>query len=192
MDIKNATELTPRQWYLFLKLVTKYFSKEVVQSNKNPVLNKVKMQLLAQGYAETVLTRIKNGTLTSFVRMNYSDKEVGLVPIAFITGYLDRESNLLKLCHLYRPEDTHEATTVKYLFRPLSELADAEGIAKVYTESDLLMPNLTDSLETLGLEQGELDGTRIPYSRNMSESEVAEAGVKYGKRIAFNRNTRRQ
>ena len=193
MNIKNAKDLTPRQWYLFLKLVTKYYKTSVLESNKNPILNKMKMRFFAEGNAEHTLARIKNGSLVSYVYLTYDAKEDGPTPIAFTTGYVDDRRGLLRVCHLYVPEDNvYKARIVKALFTPLSRDSLENGVTRVFTTSDLLMPNLTDSLEILGLEQGEPNGTELPYGRGLDADEMSRMGSKNGKRIAFNRNSRRR
>jgi len=195
MEIKNAKDLQPRQWHLFRKYVTKYYKTSVLESNKNPVLNKAKMRLLGESYAERILNRIKSGNLVSYVALKYDDRENGLVPSAFITGYLDIEQRLLFICNLHVIEDCpFRPMTLKGLFTPMQNYAKEHGITRAYSKSDLLTPNQTDSLEILGFDQGSLNGTEIPYGFGLTEVEIDQVDVpgkrgKGGKRIAFNRNT---
>ena len=195
MEIKNAKDLQPRQSHLFRKYVTKYYKTSVLESNKNPVLNKAKMRLLGESYAERVLNRIKSGNLVSYVALKYDNRENGLIPYAFITGYLDIEQRLLFVCNLHIAEDyPFRATTLKGLFTPMQNYAKEHGITRAYAESDLLTPNQTDSLEILGFDQGSFNGTEIPYGFGLTEVEIdrVETPSKRGKgakRIAFNRNT---
>ena len=189
IKIKKATELTNRQWYLFFKFVANYYKKNVIESNKNPVANKMKMTLLYQGYAERTLARIKNGNLEAFVQLSYDPVENGDVPTGFITAYIEEENELLRITNLFIT-DTHpfKALGIKALFEPMATYAKEHGITRTFTTSDLLMPELSDSLEILGFDQGTLHGTEIPYGLGFEPEELAGIEVVDGKRITFKRN----
>ncbi len=167
MEIKRATDLTPRQWYLFLKFYRQYFANEVIESNRNPRLNKLKMKFFSNGSSEHSLARIKNGTLTSYVALDYDKKERGLVPVGFISGHQITDT-VLDLCHLYCTiPHPNRLVIVGNMFKALAKEAMKRGMTRVYAESNDFMPVFTDDLNTLGFVTTDIDSSEQLYKRHI-------------------------
>ncbi len=173
MTIKNAKDLSPREWYLFLKVYSKYFSKVFVESNKNRALSKVKLYLCSNGYAEQELRDIKAGYLISYVGFEYSPKKRENIPVGFMSGF-ETDSGMLNLLHIYAVEPRNPSELLphirrlqllKELYSALALEAKSRGMTKVQTTSDLFAPTLTDDLESLGFDQHDIEGTEINYGR---------------------------
>lgn len=152
MEIINARDLTPRQWYLFVLLYHRYFRNEYVKKVTNPIINRAKMYLTGGGLAEQSLYNIKCGALTSFVILLPDEKEHGKVPIGFITGYETIEG-ILKLNDIYLEYPSHslKIEMLKRLYRQFVTLASTHGIDTIQGASNDMMPEKTNYLLSLGL-----------------------------------------
>lgn len=163
ITIKNAKELTPRQWYLFLKLYRKYFTSEVAKSNCNPIYSKLCMYLTAGGLSESSLSGVKEGSLISYVALGYDEKENGEVPEGFITGF-ETPEGIMKINDLYSSWDFQSRRImISSLYRTMRKRAVQDGMLDIQMYTNDLMPKRTDDLNSLGFNITSEKGNETVY-----------------------------